>query len=350
MSASTAELWEREELSPPGWMQLLPQEQDAIARTIADRWLQRGFPHYNLSPLERFQEFSALQRYDRSRLIGDGVVGQTLHAMGLAWHYFPHHWEVRVGKMKTAWDVWNSYELLTKAIKSRIKWGGFITDADGVPDLSAASMRKALRTYSGVQRVSNFRPSAAAAIYDRYCPDAGTVWDMSSGYGGRLLGAIASRRVHHYVGTDPASLTMSGLRTLAGDFAHLTQTCVTLHQQGSEEFSPAPGSIDLCFTSPPYFNTEEYAYDLGQSAVRYDTVSSWNNGFMRATIRNCRRGLKDGGVLILNVADVKTHKTLVSDTLQAATDEGFVLVETLQLALSSITKGGYKYEPVMVFK
>lgn len=346
----TAELWESEPIAKEvEWSQRSFEEQDEIARGIADRWRMRGFPHYDLSPLERFQDFSTFQRYDRSGLISDGVVGQTLHALGLAWHYFPHHWEVRVGKMKTAWDVWNSDELLIKAIKSRIKWGGFITDDDGVPDLSAASMRKALRTYSGVQRVSNFRPSAAAAIYDLYCPVGGTVWDMSSGYGGRLLGAIASRKVHHYIGTDPASQTMVGLRSLASDFAHLTQTSVTLHQQGSEDFLPDTGSLDLCFTSPPYFNTEEYSYELGQSSVRHDTVDAWNEGFLRVTIRNCRQGLRRDGLMILNVADVKTHKTLVEDTLRIASEEGFSLTETLQLALSSISKGGHKYEPVMVF-
>jgi hypothetical protein len=54
--------------------------------------------------------------------------------------------------------------------------------------------------------------------------------------------------------------------------------------------------------------------------------------------------------MILNVADVKSHKNLVTDTKRIALEEGFVWVEELKLSLSSITKGGYKYEPVLVFK
>ena len=46
---------------------------------------------------------------------------------------------------------------------------------------------------------SNFRPTTAATLYDIFVDkdsplegtEAGTVWDQSMGYGGRLLGAIA---------------------------------------------------------------------------------------------------------------------------------------------------------------
>ena len=60
-------------------------------------------------------------------------------------------------------------------------------------------MRSMLRRYSGTQMVSNFRPTAAA-LYDIFVDKdnplegttAGTVWDPSMGYGGRLLGAIVA--------------------------------------------------------------------------------------------------------------------------------------------------------------
>ena len=70
-------------------------------------------------------------------------------------------------------------------------------------------MRSMLRRYSGTQMVSNFRPTAAAAMYNIFCDvdsplegtTAGTVWDPSMGYGGRLLGAITAGV--NYIGTDP---------------------------------------------------------------------------------------------------------------------------------------------------
>lgn len=335
-------------IKPGEWLNTPPNEQEHIVETIAAQWRKRGFPHYNLTIEQRIKEFTQLQNYDRTQLIQDGVIKQTLHALGMAWHYFPHHWEVQIGKMKTAIDVWNNDELFNKAIKSRLKWGGYQINENGTPDISPAYMRKALRTYSGVQRVSNFRPSAAAIIYDTYGGEI--VWDLSCGYGGRLIGAIVSPKVKHYIGTDPATKTFTGLTELAKDFAHRTQTETTLYNMGAEEYLPEPNSIDLCFTSPPYFDTEKYADETTQSFKRYPTPEQWNTGFLQTTINNCYVGLKQNGTMILNVANVKTHPTLVADTITIAEQSGFKLNHTLQLALSSISKGGFKYEPTLVFK
>jgi hypothetical protein len=263
--------------------------------------------------------------------------------MGLCWSYFPHHWEIRTRKMKTPMDVWNDDNLLMKALQSRIKWGGKV-GVDGY--MSDSDLRKAIRTYSGVQRVSNFRPSAAAAIYDRYCEPESVVWDMSAGFGGRLIGAMRSGKVHTYIGNDPSTKTFHGLFAMGIEHALIT---IILEKAGSEEFKPNQ-EVDLCFTSPPYFNTEVYSDEETQSCHKFPFVQDWNENFLRKTIQNCRDVLKSNGKLILNVANVLTHKTLEEDTLKIAQEEGFSLKETLQLKLSTISyKGGHKYEPVFVF-
>lgn len=55
-------------------------------------------------------------------------------------------------------------------------------------------------------------------------------------------------------------------------------------------------------------------------------------------------------MLALNVANVKSHPTLESDTVYLAYEEGFEYIETLQLSLSAIVNGAFKYEPVFVFR
>jgi hypothetical protein len=305
----------------------------------------RGFPHYELSDDERLKDFSTFLAYDRSALIADGVVWQTLHAMGLLWSYFPHHWAIKCGKMLTPLDIWEDDALFHRAILSRIKWGGYDIAGDGTPNMTPAQVRKAIRTASGTQRVSNFRPTAAAAIYDRFA--RGVVWDMSCGFGGRLLGAIASDRVTGYIGTDPSAKTMVGLRQIAEDFGG--NKAIELHQIGSEEFTPTAGSVSLCFTSPPYFNTEAYANEETQSAVRFKTASAWRDGFLRQTLRNCYQALEEGGHMVINIADVKSYPELVFDTEALALHIGFRQLDTLRLALSSMNKGGFKFEPILVF-
>lgn len=306
---------------------------------------KRGFPHYNLSLGQMMKDFETFKKYDIKKIIEhDNRIKQTFHCMGLCWSYFPHHWEIPTRKMKTPMDIWNDDKLLMKALISRIKWGGKV-GVDGY--MSDSDLRKAVRSYSGVQRVSNFRPSAAAAIYDRYCEPESVVWDMSAGFGGRLIGAIRSGKVKTYIGNDPSTPTFGGLTKMANDFPLID---INLEKVGSEEFKPNR-EIDLCFTSPPYFNTERYTDELTQSYQKFTNVESWNESFLRQTIKNCKEVLKSNGKLILNIANVLTHKTLEDDTLRIAKEEGFSLKETLQLKLSTISyKGGHKHEPVFVFE
>ena len=70
-------------------------------------------------------------------------------------------------------------------------------------------LRQSIKIYTGTQSVSNFRPTAAKLIYEKFGGD--TIWDMSCGWGGRLIGFLASSR-KRYIGTEPSSLTFEGLQ------------------------------------------------------------------------------------------------------------------------------------------
>ena len=315
---------------------------------IFDYWRSQGFPYYQLSVNEKDKEFNNFVNYDKSKILQDNVIKQTMHGLALIWSYFPHHWEVKVGKMLTPKDIWNDDKRFVKAIESRIKNNGYLIDEFGKAYIPAWSMRKGLSRASGGQRVSNFRPTAAAAIYDKFSGN-GAVWDMSCGYGGRLLGAIGSKKLHTYYGSEPATLTFQGLQQLTEEFGK--DKNIKIVQRGSE-FGIGDlieDNVDLCFTSPPYFSNEMYSNECTQSAIKFSTVSDWNEFFLRKTITNAREVLKSNGTLILNVANVKSHNNLEADTLKIAKEEGFELTAVYQLTLSNISKGGFKYEPIFVF-
>jgi hypothetical protein len=310
-----------------------------------------GFPVYSLTMEEKWHEMQLLLNYDRTRLIEGGIVGQTMHGLALAWHYFPHAWGVRCGGRLSPLDTFAADERLQNALSRREKYGALKSESD---------KRKAIRTVSGTQAVSNFRPTAAAAIYDRYMPEGdGVTWDMSSGYGGRLLGAIASSRVRKYLGTDPATLTFDGLSEMAvelppmAEYLGVERTEIELHKISSENFVPDRGLIQLAFTSPPYWNVEQYSDEPTQSFIKFPTPDAWLNGFLGATLSNCHHGLATDGKLIVNIANVPSYPNLTEDFRRLARRCGFRLIETLQLALSAMpgTRSGspYKYEPVFVF-
>lgn len=313
---------------------------------ILQHYEEHGFPHFSMSYEEKLLDFSSFQRLDRDSLFDGETIKQAQHGLGVIWSYFPHHWNVKCNRNLTVMEAWSNEAKRKQAVEKSLKLGRYEI-LDGKPFLGDAKMRAAIAYVSGVQRVSNFRPSAAALIYDKF--SRGAVWDMSSGYGGRLFGAIASPSVHSYIGTDPDFDTFIGLQRLKDDFAHITKTEVTVVNKGSEDYVPDKGSIDLCFTSPPYFDTEKYSDDASQSWKKFPTVAEWNEGFLRATIENVYYALKSGGICILNVANTKTHETLEGDLVDIAGEVGLKLRETLKLGLSSMA-GGIKTEPLFVFE
>lgn len=320
-----------------------------------EHYRREGFPVYSLTRDEKRQELLDLLVADHATLINeDGDIKQTMQGLALAWHYHPYSWDVRCGNRMTPVELFRDDELFLKAIEKRMKMGHAPT---------ASGMRKILRSFSGTQSVSNFRPTAAASVYHRFLPDrGGIVWDMSAGFGGRLLGALACDRVDRYIGTDPASHTIDGLREMAGEIVPMAEQLgrrtleVELHKVGSENFAPERNSLDVAFSSPSYFGWEQYSDEPTQSHIKFPTQHEWLHGFVGATLKNCARGLKRNGILAVNIASVAAYPNLASVFLKYAEDNGWRLIETLHLQLSKMLglkhlgNSAFKTEPVFVFK
>ena len=231
--------------------------------------------------------------------------------------------------------IWMMFK---KAIDKRIKLGDNISDA---------GIRKALCWSNGSQRVSNFRPTIAKYIYDNYSGD-GNILDFSSGYGGRLLGALASDKVKIYRGYEPCELTCNSLYDICDEIKNNSTLIPVIQKLPFEDASMY--QVDLAFSSPPYFGTEKYSDEETQSCNRYKTKEEWKEKFLKVLIDKCYLYLKSEGYFIINVANVKTYPTLEEDTLQLAKERGFNLIKTYQMSLSALMKAGYKYEPIFVFK
>ena len=330
------------------------QVSEAAINEVYDMWKSKGFPHYPSDYNWRKSEFAKMIRFDRSTLLKpkNKIVGSSAHGLSLAWSYMPHHWGIKCGKMKTPMEIWNDEEHFKKGISKLLS--GTFWEQKEYHNITASDLRSVLRRYSGTQAVSNFRPTAAALMYDKFLEKAsplfgtkaGTTWDMSCGYGGRLLGSIAADV--NYIGTDPCTETYEGLKQIKEDWSGLNRN-IELHQMGSEEFRPDKNSVDLCFTSPPYFDWEKYSEEDTQSYKKYPTSEEWVNGFLFDTIKNCHYGLKPGGILAMNVANTKRIKNFETETNRLAMEAGFYYQDTWKLQLSS-QQGAPKYEPIFIFK
>ena len=331
---------------------------DYAVDVIFNHYRKVGFPHYTITEQDKHLHMKKLMKFDHNTIIDFGensyvsknVIIQTMHALRLAWTYFePHFWNVPCGNAKmTPWEMFHDDDAFKKVLrKTWIYHTKFEKNK-----FTENRFRQCLKLYEGTQTVSNFRPTAAKYIYETYGGD-GVVWDMSTGWGGRLIGALSTSNIKKYIGTDPSTVAYEGVCKIKEDFSYINKE-IELHKLGSEVFKPEPNSLDLCFTSPPYFDTEKYSDEDTQSYVKYPSEKEWIDGFLYLTIENCYESLKKNGYLLLNIANTSKGKTIEEGTLRIAKDLGFVHEKTLQLSLSTLAKGGegtgFKYEPIFVFK
>lgn len=320
---------------------LYGQEQmEKMILTIYNHHKKIGFPYYPTDKLWRYEKFQQLQRTEYVSLLEeDKSIRQTMVGLSLAWSYMPHSFSVQCGNMRTPLQAYEDDGVFLKVVRKMITMNvGTTTN----------SLRKTLRIYTGTQGVSNFRPSASACIYHHFDCKGKVVWDMSCGYGGRVLGADLIG-VGKYVGTEPCGITYNGLREMISDWITIP---TEIHQCGSEEYVPESESLDFCFTSPPYFDTEKYSSEDTQSWIKYPTKEEWLNGFLKKTFENCHKGLKTDGKMVINIANVKSYPTLEEDTIKVAKDVGFKLIDTWKLSLSSMPSADtkFKYEPIFIFQ
>jgi hypothetical protein len=187
------------------------------------------------------------------------------------------------------------------------------------------------------QPAVNFPPLTAKYLYESFtkhipASEMVTVYDPSSGWGGRILGAMSLIRPIHYVGTDPNTeniimdlgisryeyladfyLKAIGERgSLSSKFFDTKEThTYELFQDGSEtiknneRFHKYKGKLDFVFTSPPYFNREMYSDDATQSYKAHFQYSDWRDNFLRPTLETAVEYLKSDRYLCWNIANIK---------------------------------------------
>jgi hypothetical protein len=193
---------------------------------------------------------------------------------------------------------------------------------------------KAFRV-SWCQYAVNFPPLTAKYLYEKYTQhitgqDKIIVYDPSSGWGGRILGAMSSRTVLplHYVGTDPNTDHTIALADGShgtkysdlADFYNAAKNSGTLFKQshtyevfqlGSEvikddsSFQKYRGKVDMVFTSPPYFAKEKYSMDPEQSCIKFSQYEEWRDGFLKPTLETAVEWLRRDRYLLWNIADAK---------------------------------------------
>ena len=232
---------------------------------------------------------------------------------------------------------------------------------EGADSVVPRNLRRALELVNG-GTIQNFKPMNARAVWEYICPTMwGNVLDFSSGYGGRMIGAMTSRMAYNYTGIDPNTRTFQGLQALGellteeGQGSGFTMNCMP-----SEEFDPEPGFYDAAFRSPPYFNLETYTNEPTQCMNRYTNLDLWFEGYVVPTLKMIYKGLANDSIYAVNIADYKNSKeqfSIVDRWKELSEKVGFKYVEQLDMILNvrpGVGNGkaekAYKSEGIYIFR
>ncbi len=253
------------------------------------------------------------------------------------------------------------------------------------------------------QPAVNFPALTAKWIYENYTSHIDTdeplnIYDSSAGWGGRIIGAMSSRKKTHYIGTDPNPdnfIDELGITRYEYVANFYNKNCVDdysdkltsffdvksqsntfeVFQDGSEliqnnpEFQKYKGKLDISFTSPPYFNREQYSQDEKQSFRAYGEYEDWRDNFLKPTLTTIYEYLKNDRYILWNIADIKigesTYYPLEQDSIDILEELGCEYKGRLKMLMTRMvgldpSKSGiknaveydgksYKFEPIFVF-
>ena len=326
----------------------LDKDIDIEVDKIFNFYRKHGFPNYDRDDYDIHKELQKLKDFNEKSLFNSETktIKQNMTGIGVLWTYFPHWIEIPCGSdTQSLKEMWDNDEKLKKLIKKTYIWKCKHRE----PHWTNNRIRQNAKVFLTGQSVSNFRPTVAKFIYNTY-GNQGKIFDMSSGFGGRLFGFMASDCVE-YVGCEPSTKTFEGLQLLNNDLNGLNKV-VTIVKSGSEiKLNGFDEYFDLCFTSPPYFDTEKYSTEETQSYIKYPELEKWLDGFLKDTINNCYQYTKPNGYTIINIANTPRYDILEQRTIETALSAGFKHVDTLFMELSSVSKNkGRKTEPIFVFQ
>jgi 16S rRNA G966 N2-methylase RsmD len=222
---------------------------------------------------------------------------------------------------------------------------------------NSSNLRRILKTFPHTAAVSNFRPTLARAIVERFSSASNTILDFSAGFGGRLVGSLTLDR--NYIGIEPCQDQVVGLRDnirALRKLAHERASAKIYKGCAEQVLRRLPSSsVDLVFSSPPYYDWERYSDEKSQSFVRYTSYQDWLDGFLGPCIEESYRLLRRGSYMVLNVSG-RARRPTREDVLVRAKGAGFLLADEIPMLLARVPYlhprniGAYKPELLLVFR
>lgn len=255
----------------------------------------RGFPFPSLSESGRQREIRRLE------LTPDKKLRTVRYGYALADMYHPERYEVKVLRKTTPIEAFDDDALLWETLQQYADEKGYIPE----------NIMSYLSCVHGTQTAANFRPGYALSYYRdrRYCPPDAVILDTSAGFGGRLVGFIASGAAR-YIGIDPNKVTQKNNRRMAIRLGVRHKVKLITLPAEDVPHKLLRGTCDFALTSPPYGSKEHYGNEPTQSYKCYPDGEPWCKGFLRPMFDLQYAALKPGCYSVVNIASVTIEGVL----------------------------------------
>lgn len=206
-------------------------------------------------------------------------------------------------------DINNITDLFTEECRIRCTFG----DRESPLDYWEKNKSKMLKTtldimklremlYFSTKLCNNFRISVAITILRLFKTKR---WiDISAGWGDRLIAAIGSN-IDYYFSTDPNMCLRDKYPKIIDTLAYeKDKGKFVIDNRGFEHaFLPQNKKFDLCFSSPPFYDLEDYSSNSEDSITQYKSEDEWYKKFLIYSIRKAINVLTVGGHVVLYMGE-----------------------------------------------
>lgn len=172
--------------------------------------------------------------------------------------------------------------------------------------------------YNSTRECNTFNVTFALWIINSLVGSGAKILDPSSGWGDRLIAAIASK-ASVYNGFDPNKDLQKGYKNIIKVLG-LTSKIKAKVTPIPFEDSKLRTIYDLAMTSPPYFDLEIYGHDANQSIIKYSSYEDWLE-FYKLYLTKMTKAVKKNGYIVIYIEDITSKgkrynmKTFTKDTM-----------------------------------
>jgi 16S rRNA G966 N2-methylase RsmD len=193
---------------------------------------------------------------------------------------YPYRIKTKSGKWSHQ-SAWNDPAERKKIIANTMK----LNKVSQSEAMNPSLLRGTLQMMYG--SINQFKPNIAKYLYKRY--GATKVLDFSAGWGGRLLGAMASDI--DYIGVDTNKALNKPYHDIMKTYPSKSKVKIIIGKAENQNYNNM--NYDFVFTSPPYADKEKY-----ENMPEY---KDFNEEFLKPVVEKTFAGLPKGKYYALNI-------------------------------------------------